>query len=107
MLALDVKRIWVAGHNGLVGSAVVRRLASESCEVLTAPRTSLDLTRQTEVEAFLTRERPDAIVLAAARVGGILANETWPADFLYDNLMIEANVFAAAHKAGVERLLFL
>ena len=107
MFALEGKRIWVAGHNGMVGSAVVRRLANENCEVVTSPRTALDLTRQSDVEAFLMREKPDAIVLAAARVGGILANETYPADFLYDNLMIEANIFAAAHKAGVDRLLFL
>lgn len=107
MFSLTNKRIWVAGHNGMVGSAVVRRLASEDCTVLTVPRSALDLTRQTDVESFLAREKPDAIVLAAARVGGILANETYPADFLYDNLMIEANIFAAAHKAGVERLLFL
>jgi GDP-L-fucose synthase len=107
MFALDGKRIWVAGHNGMVGSAVVRRLASENCDVLTASRATLDLTRQADVEAFLARERPDAIVLAAARVGGILDNETFPADFLADNLTIETNIFAAAHRAGVERLLFL
>lgn len=107
MFSLADKRVWVAGHNGMVGSAVVRRLASENCTVLTVPRSALDLTRQAEVEFFLAREKPDAIVLAAARVGGILANETYPADFLYDNLMIEANIFAAAHKAGVDRLLFL
>src|SRR5690348_3061341 len=101
MYALAGKRIWVAGHNGMVGSAAVRRLASEDCEVITASRSALDLTRQSDVEAFLMRESPDAIVLAAARVGGILANETYPADFLYDNLMIEANIFAAAHKADV------
>jgi GDP-L-fucose synthase len=101
------KRVWVAGHRGMVGSAVVRRLASEDCEVVTAGRDRVDLKRQAEVEAFVARTQPDAIVLAAAKVGGILANDTYPADFLYDNLAIEANVVAAAHAADVNRLLFL
>jgi GDP-L-fucose synthase len=101
------KRVWVAGHRGMVGSAVVRRLASEDCEVVTAGRDRVDLKRQADVEAFVARTRPDAIVLAAAKVGGILANDTYPADFLYDNLAIEANIIAAAHAADVNRLLFL
>jgi GDP-L-fucose synthase len=104
---LNGKRVWVAGHRGMVGSAVVRRLATEHCEVLTADRTVVDLKRQAEVEAFMKDARPDVIVMAAARVGGILANDTYPADFLYDNLMIEANITEAAHQAGVEKLLFL
>jgi len=107
MYDLAGKRIWVAGHRGMVGSAVVRRLAGENCEVITAGRDVADLRRQADVEAFLDDARPDAIVMAAARVGGILANDTYPADFLYDNLMIEANVVAAAHRSGVTRLLFL
>lgn len=101
------KRIWVAGHRGMVGSAVVRRLASEGCEVLTAPRAELDLRRQAEVEGWLDAARPDAVVLAAATVGGILANDTRPAEFLYDNLAIEANVIHASRRVGVSKLLFL
>lgn len=104
---LSGKRVWVAGHRGMVGSAVVRRLASEDCEVITAGRDVLDLKRQTEVESFLRYTRPDAIVMAAAKVGGILANDTQPAEFLYDNLMIEANIVHAAHMADVNRFLFL
>lgn len=101
------KRVFVAGHRGMVGSALVRRLSSENCEIVTAPRPGVDLTRQAEVQAFLRDTRPHAIFLAAAKVGGILANATAPADFLYDNLMIEANLIHAAHETGVEKLLFL
>lgn len=107
MIALDGKRIWVAGHRGMVGSAVVRRLQSENCEVLVAGRDILDLTRQSAVEEFVSDTQPDIIVLAAAKVGGILANDTYPADFISDNLIIETNVIRAAHAADVERLLFL
>lgn len=101
------KKVWVAGHRGMVGGAVVRRLASEGCEILTATRDQVDLKRQTAVESFLASERPDAVVLAAAKVGGILANDTYPADFLYDNLMIEANIISASHQVDVKKLLFL
>jgi GDP-L-fucose synthase len=101
------KRVWVAGHQGMVGSALVRRLRQEECEILVAPRAELDLTRQDAVEAWMADRRPDAVFLAAARVGGILANDRSPADFLYDNLMIEANVIHAAWRTGVEKLLFL
>ena len=101
------KRIWVAGHNGMVGSAIVRRLASESCEIVTADRIEVDLTRQVEVETWLKRAGVDAIVMAAAKVGGIMANDTYPVEFLYQNLMIEANVTEAAHRADVNRMLFL
>jgi GDP-L-fucose synthase len=101
------KRIWVAGHKGMVGSAVARRLALENCEVITAGHSEVDLTRQVEVEAWLRKARADAIVVAAAKVGGILANENYPAEFLYQNLMIEANVIEAAHRVDVNRLLFL
>lgn len=101
------KKVWVAGHRGMVGGAVVRRLASEGCEILTATRAQVDLKRQTAVESFLASERPDAVVLAAAKVGGILANDTYPADFLYDNLMIEANIISASHQVDVKKLLFL
>ncbi len=107
MYDLSGKRIFVAGHRGMVGSAVVRRLAAEDCEVITAGRGEVDLMRQAEVEAFLLASRPDAVVMAAAKVGGILANDTFPADFLYNNLMIEANITAAAHAADVPRMLFL
>jgi GDP-L-fucose synthase len=107
MWALKGHKIWVAGHQGMVGSALVRRLALRGCDVITAGRNVLDLRRQSEVEAFFQVERPDIVILAAAKVGGILANETEPADFLYDNLMMEANVVRAAHEADVERLLLL
>lgn len=105
--ALRGKRVWVAGHRGMVGSAVARRLANEGCEILTAPRAEVDLVNQAATTAWLMREKPQAIFLAAAKVGGILANDTHPAEFLYDNLMIEANIIHAAHLAGVEKLLFL
>ena len=101
------KRVWVAGHNGMVGSALVRRLASEGCDILTAGRDAVDLLRQSEVEAWMDETRPQAVFLAAAKVGGILANDTYPADFLYENLMIEANVIHSAFRTGVEKLLYL
>lgn len=104
---LTGKRIWVAGHRGMVGGAVVRRLASEGCEIITAGRDVVDLVDQRAVHDWMAANRPDAIVLAAAKVGGIQANSTRPVDFLYDNLMIEANIIHAAHEADVERLLFL
>src|SRR5690554_1000779 len=107
MYDLAGKKVWVAGHRGMVGSALVRRLASEACEVITAGRDRVDLKRQSQVERFLAEARPDAIVMAAAKVGGILANETLPAEFLYDNLIIEANITQAAHENGVDRMLFL
>jgi len=105
--ALQGKTVWVAGHNGMVGSAVVRRLAAEGVTIVTADRKSVDLRRQVEVERFIDSHRPDAVVMAAAKVGGILANSTYPADFLYDNLMIEANIMQASFAAGVEKFLFL
>ena len=101
------KRVWVAGHRGLVGSALVRRLAGEAVKLLTVGRESLDLRRQREVEEWMRRERPQAVFVAAAMVGGIQANDSRPASFLYDNLMIEANVVHAAKLAGVEKLLLL
>jgi len=105
--SLRGKRIWVAGHRGMVGAAICRRLASEDCQVLTAGRDTLDLRRQAEVEDWIARNAPEAVIVAAARVGGIHANATYPTAFLYDNLMIEANIIHAAHEAGVEKLLFL
>lgn len=104
---LKGKRIWVAGHRGMVGGAVVRRLHQEDCEIITAGRDVVDLTNQQAVHTWMARTRPDAIVLAAAKVGGIHANNSYPVDFLYQNLMIEANIIHAAHEADVERLLFL
>ena len=101
------KRVWVAGHRGMAGSAIVRRLASEDCECLTATRGELDLRRQADVEAWVAQRKPDAVFVAAGRVGGIVANDTQPVDFLYDNLLIEANVIVTAHRAGAEKLLFL
>jgi GDP-L-fucose synthase len=105
---LSGKRVFVAGHRGMVGAAIVRRLASEGCaEILTAGRSELDLMRQADVETWMREKKPDAVFVAAAKVGGILANDTQPADFLYNNLMIEANVIRAAFDAGVEKLMFL
>lgn len=101
------KRVWVAGHRGMVGSALMRRLAGEHCTILFADRSELDLSRQAVVEDWIEKNRPDAIFLAAARVGGILANSEAPADFLGDNLAIALNVIRAAHRSGVEKLLFL
>jgi GDP-L-fucose synthase len=105
--SLDGKRVWVAGYRGMVGSALVRRLAGEGCEVLTVGRDAVDLKTQAEVQAWVSAHRPDVVFLAAAKVGGIVANDTWPADFLYDNLMIEANIIEAAYRSGVQKLMFL
>ena len=104
---LKGKRVWVAGHRGLVGSALVRRLASEQCELLTVDRKDLDLRRQSKVEAWVASQRPDAIFVAAATVGGITANATRPAEFLYDNLAIATNIINAAATAKVSKLMFL
>ncbi|WP_226804179.1 GDP-L-fucose synthase [Amylibacter sp. SFDW26] len=101
------KRVYVAGHRGMVGSAIVRRLADEGCIILTATRAELDLKDQAAVNAWFEEYKPDAVFLAAAKVGGILANDTMPADFLYDNLMIETNIIKAAFDVNVEKLLFL
>ena len=103
------KRVWVAGHRGLVGSALVRRLSSEGCELLaaTGPSRPVDLRHRALVEDWLAAARPHAIFVAAGTVGGIVANETRPAEFLYDNLMIAANVIEGARRVGVEKLMFL
>ena len=105
--SLSGKRVWVAGHRGMVGSAIVRRLAGEGCEVLSAPRDRVDLRDQAATSAWIAENRPQAVFLAAAKVGGILANDTRPAEFLFDNLMIESNVVEASYRNGVEKLLFL
>ena len=107
MYELAGKRIWVAGHTGMVGSAVCRRLKTEDCEILTVPRAELDLLRQSDVEAWCAQEKPDAVIVCAARVGGILANDTYPADFIYQNLTLETNIIHSAYKTGVEKLIFL
>jgi GDP-L-fucose synthase len=107
MFSLSGKKTFVAGHRGMVGSALCRRLEREGCTILTAPRSSLDLRRQADVEAWMMRERPDAVFVAAAKVGGIHANNSYPADFLYDNLVIETNLIEASRRAGVAKLLFL
>jgi GDP-L-fucose synthase len=107
LFSLAGKRVWVAGHRGMVGSAIARRLQSEGCELLTTDRREIDLTRQAETEKWMEKTRPQAIFVAAARVGGIHANDTYPADFLYENLMIEANVIRAAYNLGIEKLMFL
>jgi len=101
------KRIWIAGHRGMVGSALARRLQDENCEVLTCNRKTVNLTRQVEVENWLKDNKPDAIIIAAAKVGGIYANSTLPSSFIYDNLMIAANIIHAAHLCDINHLLFL
>ena len=104
---LSRKRVWVAGHRGMAGAAIARRLASEPCEIVTAARSELDLLRQADVHAWVANQKIDAVFLAAATVGGIMANTTRPAEFLYENLTIETNVIHAAKSAGVKKLLFL
>jgi GDP-L-fucose synthase len=107
LYSLKGKRVWVAGHRGTVGSALLRRLRGEDCVTLTVGREELDLTRQQETERWIRDSRPQAIFLAAAKVGGILANDRDPVGFLYDNLAIALNVLHAAAAVGVEKLLFL
>jgi GDP-L-fucose synthase len=104
---LSGKRIFVAGHRGMVGSALVRRLEKTDCEILTVTHKEVDLRRQAETEAWLAAHKPDTVFVAAPTVGGILANDTRPAEFLYDNMMIEANVIEGARRIGAKKLLFL
>jgi GDP-L-fucose synthase len=104
---LTGRRVWVAGHRGMAGSAIVRRLARESCEIVTVTHSQLDLLRQADVHALMADKKIDVVFLAAATVGGIMANSTRPAEFLYDNLVIATNVIHAARSAGVKKLLFL
>ncbi len=106
--ALAGKRVWVAGHKGMVGQALIRRLARENISTfLTASRAELDLTHQAAVNAWMAAQKPDLIFLAAAKVGGIVANRDAPADFLFENLAIAQNIIDAAHKNKTEKLLFL
>lgn len=107
IFSLEGKRIWVAGHRGMVGSAVVRRLKRENCEILTVDRGRVDLRRQADVEDWMAEAKPDVVFLAAATVGGIRANDSRPAEFLYDNLAIEANVIHGAYRTGARKLVFL
>src|SRR5215472_11106053 len=105
---LTDRLIWVAGQHGMVGGAMMRRLERERCALLRdGGRARVDLRRQSEVEDWMASHRPQVVVLAAGRVGGLCANDTFPADFLYDNLLIEANIIHAAYRTGVEKLLFL
>jgi len=106
-LSLAGRRVWVPGHRGMVGSAIVRRLRQEGCELLTSERDAVDLRRQAETEAWMAENRPEFIFLAAGKVGGILANDTYPAEFLYDNLMIAAHVIETAHRLKAQKLLYL
>lgn len=106
-LDLSDKRVWVAGHRGLAGSAIMRRLSGENCVILTADRRAVDLCSPTAVQQWMADQRPEIVFLAAAKVGGILANKHQPVDFLSENLAIELNVINAAFKYRVEKLLFL
>jgi len=102
-----VQKIYIAGHRGMVGSAIARQLQAENCQLITRTHSELDLTNQQQVNEFMASDKPDQIYLAAAKVGGIHANNTYPAEFIYQNLMIEANIIHAAFKNGVKKLLFL
>jgi GDP-L-fucose synthase len=104
---LSGRRIFVAGHHGMVGSALVRRLEREDCRILTIGRDVVDLREQAAVDRWFDQHRPEAVLLAAARVGGIHANDTHPGDFLYDNLAIATNVIEASRRIGVAKLMFL
>src|ERR1700730_17726631 len=101
------KRVYVAGHSGMVGSAIVRRLMKEGCEILTAKRADVDLRRGEQVEGWMVQAKPDAVFLAAGKVGGIYANNTYPANFIADNLAIALNVIRSAYETGGKKLLFL
>lgn len=101
------KRVWVAGHRGMAGAAIVRRLARENCQLITVAHSQLDLMRQAEVHAWMAAQQIDAVFMAAATVGGIGANSTRPAEFLYNNLAMAANVIEGARLSGVKKLLFL
>ena len=107
MFNIKGKKIWVSGHNGMVGRAVVKTLKNYDCEILTVDRHELDLSRQQKVEDWMAAHKPDAIVICAAKVGGILANDTYPADFIYSNIILETNIINAAYEQKVKKLVFL
>lgn len=104
--ALNKKRVWVTGHNGMVGKAIVRRLSNEDCEIITVPKSELDLREGESVSKWMKKTKPEAVFIAAAKVGGIHANSHYPAEFLYDNLMIAANIIHNARINDVEKSLF-
>lgn len=106
-LSLAGRRVWVAGHRGMVGAALMRALVREDARLLTVTHDELDLRRQSETEAWVRHNRPEFIFVAAARVGGILANDTYPAQFLYDNLQIQSNIVEAARLIGTEKTMLL
>lgn len=106
-LPLHGKSIWIAGHTGLVGGALMRRLSDEGCKLITAPKAMLDLRDPQQTHEFAAQHKPDMAIIAAARVGGIVANRDAPVDFLHDNLMIATNALSACYRAGVKRVLFL
>jgi len=107
LFSLEGKRVWVAGHRGMAGAAIVRRLEREACDLITVGRERVDLRRQSEVEDWMAEAKPDLVFVAAATVGGILANSTRPAEFLYDNLAIETNIIHGAYRTAVKKLVFL
>src|SRR5258706_15948441 len=107
MFELSGKRVFVAGHTGMAGSAIVRRLQTESCTVLVAEHRELDLTRQQDTESYFLSFRPDVVIMAAGRVGGIVANERYPGNFLADNLSMALNCVTASHRVGVQKFMFL
>ena len=107
MFNIKGKKIWVSGHNGMVGRAVVKTLKNYDCEILSVDRHELDLSRQQKVEDWMAAHKPDAIVICAAKVGGILANDTYPADFIYNNIILETNIINAAYEQKVKKLVFL
>ena len=107
LFELRGKRVYVAGHAGMAGAAIVRRLEREQCKISTATRQDVDLRRSEAVEGFMAQAKPDAVFVAAGKVGGILANSAFPADFIADNLAIACNTIQAAYRCGVRKLLYL
>lgn len=107
LFPFENKKIWIAGHNGMVGSAIMRSLENQKCELITINRESLDLSRQDETQDWIATQKPDVIFMAAAMVGGIHANATYPAQFIHDNLAIQTNIIHAAYKNNVKKLMFL
>ncbi len=107
LCSLDGKKVLVAGSNGMVGSAVCRKLKERNCKIIQSSRSEIDFTRQLDVEKWISTKKPDIIIICAAKVGGILANDSFSADFIYENLLIECNLIKAAHQNKIQKLLFL